>query len=301
MYKCYACGKEIAHPGESCPYCRFPVISTLHGEAGEEEQIRQFAEEYKKANPQYFTKIEPKAAAENTAPKAGDKKETSDVPLKKEAPKQESKTAPNAGPKNEEPKDTSGKPAEVAPAAAAAADSLEIDWKKRLEELLQREQQLKQKDEELRKREELQKQQEEKQKAEAEQRLKEEKERKILLANQEKLQEENRRKQEEENRKKQQEENQRRLQEENQRKAKEAEASAHKKKSGSGFLAVLFIGIICAGLYLYFKRPDLIEKWFGSEGTIAQIAESIQGKGKETEVIDLYLYGNYIKVKQPEQ
>ena len=59
MYKCYACGREIENPEDACPYCRFPVISTLHGEADEEEAIRQFAEEYRKTNPQYFPKILP--------------------------------------------------------------------------------------------------------------------------------------------------------------------------------------------------------------------------------------------------
>lgn len=55
MYKCYACGKELEHPGETCPYCRFPVISTLHGDKKEEDRIREFAEEYKRANPQFFS------------------------------------------------------------------------------------------------------------------------------------------------------------------------------------------------------------------------------------------------------
>ena len=55
MYKCYACGKEIEHPGDTCPFCRFPVISTLHGNQEEEEEIRKFAEEYRRTNPEYFS------------------------------------------------------------------------------------------------------------------------------------------------------------------------------------------------------------------------------------------------------
>ena len=59
MYKCYACGKESKHPGEQCPFCKFPVISTMRGDKVEEEKIRQFAEEYRKANPQYFGEEQP--------------------------------------------------------------------------------------------------------------------------------------------------------------------------------------------------------------------------------------------------
>ena len=55
MYRCYACGKEIEQPGELCPFCRFPVISTLHGDPEEERQVREFAEEYRKANPEFFS------------------------------------------------------------------------------------------------------------------------------------------------------------------------------------------------------------------------------------------------------
>ena len=66
MYKCYACGKEIERPGELCPFCRFPVVSTLHGNTEEEKQVIQFAEEYRKANPQFFTKIEHKSAVPET-------------------------------------------------------------------------------------------------------------------------------------------------------------------------------------------------------------------------------------------
>ena len=71
MYKCYACGKEIERPGELCPYCKFPVISTMHGEKIEEKQIQEFAEEYRKANPQYFTEkvSAPKKPAESSASK----------------------------------------------------------------------------------------------------------------------------------------------------------------------------------------------------------------------------------------
>lgn len=61
MYTCYACGREIEKPGDSCPFCRFPVVSTLHGDKDEEEQIRQFAEEYRQTNPQFFQKIQPKS------------------------------------------------------------------------------------------------------------------------------------------------------------------------------------------------------------------------------------------------
>ena len=37
MYKCYACGKETEQPGEVCPFCKFPVISTMHGDIEEEK------------------------------------------------------------------------------------------------------------------------------------------------------------------------------------------------------------------------------------------------------------------------
>ena len=63
MYQCYACGKEIEKPGELCPFCKFPVISTLHGDAEEEKKIRQYAEEYRQANPKYFRKMMSKAAS----------------------------------------------------------------------------------------------------------------------------------------------------------------------------------------------------------------------------------------------
>ena len=46
MYKCYACGRETEQPGEVCPFCKFPVISTMHGDIEEEKQIRAFAAEY---------------------------------------------------------------------------------------------------------------------------------------------------------------------------------------------------------------------------------------------------------------
>ena len=56
MYKCYACGREVNDTEELCPYCRFPVISTIHGDKVEDEEIRKFAEEYRKMNPEYFSK-----------------------------------------------------------------------------------------------------------------------------------------------------------------------------------------------------------------------------------------------------
>ena len=54
VYRCYACGRVIEEPGELCPFCRFPVISTMHGHKDELEQIRQFAEEYRRNNPEFF-------------------------------------------------------------------------------------------------------------------------------------------------------------------------------------------------------------------------------------------------------
>ena len=79
MYKCFACGKEIEHPGDSCPFCRFPVISTLHGDKDEEEKIREFAAEYRITNPQYFTAPEVKTqkisqSVQTTASQAAVKK-----------------------------------------------------------------------------------------------------------------------------------------------------------------------------------------------------------------------------------
>ena len=62
MYQCYACGKEIEHPGESCPFCAFPVISTLHGGAEEEERIRNMAEVYRKNHPDLFPVKAPDAS-----------------------------------------------------------------------------------------------------------------------------------------------------------------------------------------------------------------------------------------------
>ena len=59
MDKCYACGREIENTAELCPYCRFPKISTIHGNQEEKERIRQFAEEYKRNNPQYFSETQP--------------------------------------------------------------------------------------------------------------------------------------------------------------------------------------------------------------------------------------------------
>ena len=55
-----------------------------------------------------------------------------------------------------------------------------------------------------------------------------------------------------------------------------------KKKSAAGFLMFLLICVICAGLYIYFKRPDLIKEWFGSDGRINEIVENIKPSETET-------------------
>ena len=54
MYKCPACGREIEKYDSTCPFCRFPVISTLHGDPEEEKQILAYVEEYKRMNPELF-------------------------------------------------------------------------------------------------------------------------------------------------------------------------------------------------------------------------------------------------------
>lgn len=127
MYKCYACGREIERPGELCPYCRFPVISTLHGDQVEEQRILEFVKEYREANPQFFPD---EHAADDKA--ADDVRKKAAQSVANAAVKLASEQAQTKPVKEQKPvKNTTA----AAPAPSAVKTDEAAEWRKKYEDL----------------------------------------------------------------------------------------------------------------------------------------------------------------------
>lgn len=127
VYKCYACGREIERPGELCPYCRFPVISTLHGDQVEEQQILEFVKEYREANPQFFPD---EHAADDKA--ADDVRKKAAQSVANAAVKLASEQAQTKPVKEQKPvKNTTA----AAPAPSAVKTDEAAEWRKKYEDL----------------------------------------------------------------------------------------------------------------------------------------------------------------------